>query len=157
METKHFSLGPSETNIIFKIIRILFGLVCIVIAICWIIFNIRAVSADRTLWITVLFLSGFGLYQVWAGLGRTVTYIQIEKDRIMLKKNSFLPVREMKSTEIKKIEVFPLNLIFYFHKGSKTVLRFGTTYTDNIDPVKTGMEEFASLNNIDLERVAEEI
>lgn len=157
METKHFSLGPDETNTIIKIIRVLFGLVCIAIAIFWMIFNFRSVPTDGTLWITVLFLTGFGLYQVWAGFGRTLRYIQIEGDRILLKKNSLLPMTEMKSTEIKKIEVFPLNLIFHFHNGGKTILRFGTTYTDNIDPVKDEIEKFASLNNIDLDLVAEEI
>jgi hypothetical protein len=59
--------------------------------------------------------------------------------------------------EIKKIEVFPLNLIFYFHGGGKMVLRFGTTYTENIDPIKNEIKKFAALNNIDLETKAEEI
>ncbi|MBK7713516.1 MAG: hypothetical protein IPJ37_23270 [Bacteroidales bacterium] len=77
METKYFSLGASETNTIIKIIRILFGLVCIAIAIFWIIFNIRAAGAERSVWITVVFLSGFGLYQIWAGLGRTEKFIRI--------------------------------------------------------------------------------
>ncbi len=63
----------------------------------------------------------------------------------------------MESSEIKKIEVFPLNLIFYFHRGGKTVLRFGTTYTDNIEPVKYGIDEFAVNNNIDIETVTENI
>ena len=120
------------------------------------IFNIRSVKADSTLWITVLFLSGFGLYQILAGLGRTIRFIQIGNDKIILKKNSLLPLRIMDPSEIKKIEVFPLNLIFYFHSGGKTILRFGTTYTDNIEPIKNGIEEFASVNNIDFETIAEE-
>jgi hypothetical protein len=157
METKYFSLGPSDNSTLVKIIRILFGLVCIGIALFWLIFNIRSVKADRILWITVLFLSGFGFYQVWAGLGRTIRYIQIGRDKIILKKNSLLPLKEMESSEIKKIEVFPLNLIFYFHKGGRTVLRFGTTFTDNIDPIKNGIEEFSALNNIDIEEITEEI
>jgi hypothetical protein len=67
METKYFSLGPSEQSAVVKIIRSIFGLVCIAIAVFWLIFNIRSVKADHTLWITVLFLSGFGIYQVLAG------------------------------------------------------------------------------------------
>jgi hypothetical protein len=63
----------------------------------------------------------------------------------------------MASSAIKKIEVFPLNLIFHFHKGGKTILRFGTTYTENIEHIKSGIEEFSSLNNITLEEIAEEI
>ena len=133
METKYFTLGYSENSQLVKIIRIVFGLVCIAIAVFWMIFNIRSVKADRTLWITVLFLSGFGLYQVLAGLGRTTRFIQIGIDKIIIKKNSILPLKVISASEIKKIEIFPLNLIFYYHKGGKTVLRFGTAFTDNID------------------------
>jgi hypothetical protein len=157
METKYFSLGSPDSGIAIKIIRILFGLVCMAISVFWIIFNIRSVQSDRTLWITVLFLSGFGLYQVCAGLGRTRRYIQIDNEKIMLKKNSLLPVTEMKSSEISKIEVYPLNLIFYFHKGGRKILRFGTAYTDIIDPVKDETEKFATSNNIGFEIVAEEL
>jgi hypothetical protein len=156
METKYFSLGHTESNTFIKIIRILFGLVCIAIAIFWMIFNVRSVKTDRNLCITVLFLSGFGFYQIWAGLGRTSRFIQIDSDKIILKKNSFRPQREISASEIKKIEIFPLNLIFYFHKGGKTILRFGTAFSDNIDPIKSGIEEFASVNNTDLEIMTEE-
>jgi hypothetical protein len=157
MDTNYYSLGPSESSTVIKIIRLLFGLVCIAIAIFWMIFNIRSVKTDRTLWITVLFLSGFGLFQVLAGLGRTTRFIQIGSDKIILKKNSLLPSKEIAASEIEKIEVFPLNLIFYYHKGGKTILRFGTAFTDNIDPIKSGIEEFAAVNNTDLETVREEI
>jgi hypothetical protein len=157
METKYFSLGPSENSSILKIIRIIFGAVCIAIAIFWMIFNIRSEKSDRTLWVTVLFLSGFGSYQVMAGLGRTLRYIQIFSDKIILRKNSLLPLKEMPALNIKKIEVFPLNLVFYFKDGGKTILRFGTTFTDNIEPVKSGLEEFAILNNIDFEIITEKL
>jgi hypothetical protein len=157
METKYFSLGPSENSTFIKFIRFFFGLVCIAIAIFWMIFNISSVKADRTLWISVLFLSGFGFYQILAGLGRTSRFIQIGSDKIILKKNSLLPLRIIDASEIKKIEVFPLNLIFYFHNGGRTILRFGTAYTDNIDPIKSGIEEFASLNKTELETKTEEL
>jgi hypothetical protein len=155
MEVKYFSLGPSENSSILKIIRILFGAVCIGIAIFWMIFSIRSEKSDRTLWVTVLFLSGFGLYQVWAGLGRALRFIQIFSDKVILRKNSFLPMKVMTASQIKKIEVFPLNLVFYFKEGGKTILRFGTTFTDSIEPVKSGLEEFAALNNIDFEIITE--
>jgi hypothetical protein len=74
----------------------------------------------------------------------------------MLKKNALLGARQIKAEEINKIEVYPLNLIFYFKDGGKTILRFGTTFTDIIDPVKIKTEEFASINKIDLEIITEE-
>jgi hypothetical protein len=157
METKYFLLGPSEGSAFLKFTRIIFGLACIAIAVFWMIFNIRSAKADRTLWISVLFLSGFGLYQIMAGLGRTSRFIQIGGDKIILKKNALLPLRTMDASEIRKIEIFPLNLIFYFHRGGRTVLRFGTAFTDNIDPIKRGIEEFAFYNNTDLETITEEL
>ena len=157
MKTEYFQLGPAEAGTAVKVIRILFGLVCITIAIFWLVFNIRSVSADRMLWITVLFLTGFGVYQIYAGAGRAKRFIEVSNDKIALRKNSFLPTREMTAEEIKKIEVFPLNLIFYFHNGGKNVLRFGTAYYDMIDPVKDAVEKFARLHNIILENILEEI
>jgi hypothetical protein len=157
MNKNYFSLGPSENALIVRIIRIMFGMVCIAIAIFWMIFNIRSVKADRTLWVTVLFLAGFGLYQIWAGTGRAARFIEIDQDKIILRKNSFLPTRSMPSDILQKIELYPLNVIFYFNSGKKTILRFGTTFTDIIDPIKTAIENFAADNHINLETISEEI
>jgi hypothetical protein len=109
------------------------------------------------LWITVVFLTGFGVYQIYAGAGRAKRFIEVDSEKIVLRKNSFLPRKEMAASEIKKIEIFPLNLIFYFHNGGKTVLRFGTAFTDIIDPVKVAVEQFAGFHNISLESIREEI
>jgi len=157
METKYFLLGTSETSTIIKIIRIFFGLACIIIAIFWMIFSIRSVGSDRTIWISVLFLSAFGIYQLWAGFGQASRFIEIGNDKIILKKSSFLPLKQIQASDIKRKDVFPLSLIFYLRDGGKTTLRFGTTYTDNIVPVMNEIEQFASANHIDLERIAEEI
>ena len=157
METKYYSLGPSETGITVRIIRTLFGLVCLAIAIFWMIYNLKSVRSDRILWVTVSFLTGFGLYQVWAGFGRTARFIQIGSDRIVLRKNSLLPRIVMISSKIRRIEIYPLSLIFYSSDKGRTILRFGTVYADRIDPVKSDIQEFASINNIDFEEISEEI
>jgi hypothetical protein len=157
METKYFSLGTFENNKLVKIIRLIFGVVCIIIAINWIIFNIKSYKGAGTLWITIVFLTGFGFYQIWSGLGLAIRFIEIDRDKIILKKNSLLPGKELKAADIKKIEVFPLSLIIYLQPDRKTILRFGTTYIDNIDPIKNEIEQFASGNNIYLEIKKEEI
>jgi hypothetical protein len=157
METKYFSLGTSENNRLVKVIQILFGLVCLAIAIFWLIFNIGSLRADGTLWITIIFLSGFGFYQIWAGLGRAKRFIEIAQDELRLKKNAILPVMEIRAADIEKIEIFPLNLIFFIRPKRKIFLRFGTTYTDNIEPIKNGINQFAADNNISIETKTEEI
>src|SRR5665811_2413177 len=45
METKYFSLSSNENNKLVKIIQIVFGIVCFVVAIFWLIFNIRLLKA----------------------------------------------------------------------------------------------------------------
>ena len=95
METKYFSLSSDENNRLVKIIQVIFGIVCFAVAIFWLIFNIGSLKADSTLWITILFLSGFGFYQIWSGLGKATRYIKIGTDKIWLKKNIMLPVVEL--------------------------------------------------------------
>ena len=86
MEKKYFSFSPVENSLIIKLIRIVFGIVCIVVAIFWLNFNFRSLNIDWTLWITIIFLVGFGFYQIWTGLGRATRFIEIDKDIIRLKK-----------------------------------------------------------------------
>ena len=157
MEIKHFSLGTNENNRLVKIIRILFGVVCIAVAIYWLSFNIKSLKADGTLWITIIFLTGFGFYQIWSGLGRATRFIEIASDHIRLKKNPILPPVEMSSGEIEKIELFPLNLILFLKSKKKILLRFGTTYHETNEKVKDEILSFAETNNIPLEIIEEKI
>lgn len=157
METKYFSLGTSENNRLVKIIQIVFGVVCIAVAIFWLIFNIRSLKADGTLWITIIFLSGFGFYQIWSGLGRTTLFIEIGADYIRLKKNPVLPSVKIRAGDIEKIELFPLNVIFFLKSRKRIMLRFGTTYYETNEKVKDEILGFAETNDIPLEIVEEKL
>jgi hypothetical protein len=157
MEIKYFSLGTSENNRLVKIIRIVFGVVCLAVAIFWLIFNIRSLKADGTLWITIIFLSGFSFYQIWAGLGRAARFIEIGPGYIRLKKNPILQSVEMLAGEIEKIEFFPLNVIFFLKTKKRILLRFGTTYYETNEKVKDEILGFAESNKIPLEIIKEEL
>jgi len=157
MEIKYFSFDTIENNRLVKIIRILFGIVCIVVAIYWFSFNIKSLKADWTLWITIIFLTGFGFYQIWSGLGRATRFIEIASDHIRLKKNPILPPVVMRSGEIEKIELFPLNLIFFLKSKKRILLRFGTTYHEINEKIKDEVLSFAESNNIPLEIVEEKL
>jgi hypothetical protein len=157
MGKKYFALSSVENNKVVKIIQIVFGLVCLIIAIFWLIFNIRAMKTDGTLWITIIFLSGFGLYQVWAGLGKAIRFIEIDSDKIRLKKTVLLPVVELAAEDIQKIEIFPFNLIIYLKVKKRIILRFSTTYYETSEKVKDEILSFAELNAIKAEFVEEKI
>jgi hypothetical protein len=157
MDSKYFSLGTTENSKVINIIRIAFGLICIIIAAFWISFNINQLKTDGTLWITIFFLSGFGLYQIWSGFGKATPFIQIGPDFIRVKKNAILPPVKMDSMQIEKIEFFPLNLIFRLRNNKKVLLRFGTTFQDVNELIKDEILKFAELNQIAVEFVDEKI
>lgn len=157
MGKKYFALSSVENNKVVKIIQVVFGIVCLIIAIFWLIFNIRSMKADGTLWITIIFLTGFGLYQVWAGLGKAIRFIEIDSDKIRLKKTVLLPVVELAAEDIQKIEIFPFNLIIYLKAKKKIILRFSTTYYETSEKVKDEILRFAELNAINAEFVEEKI
>ena len=155
MEKKYFSLSSVENNRMVKIIQIVFGILCIAVAIFWLISNIRALKADGTLWITIIFLSGFGFYQIWAGFGKATRFIEISSDKIRLKKTILLPPIELPVEMIQKIEIFPFNLIFFLKAEKKIILRFSTTFHDTNEKVKDEILTFADLNAVKIEFIEE--
>ena len=144
-------LSSAENSKLVRIIQIVFGIICIAVAVCWLIFNARSLKADKTLWITILFLTGFGVYQIWAGLGRATRFIEITAEKIRLKKSIFLPELDIASKDIQKIEMFPLNLIFFLKSNKKILLRFGTSYQETNEQIKDEILAFGDINSIDIE------
>jgi hypothetical protein len=157
MEKKYFFLESKENPRAMKIIQIVFGIICIVLAIVWIFYNFKSLRNDSTLWITIIFLTGFGSYQVLAGLGKTDRYIETCPEKIVLKQNSFLPKIEIKACDLDVIEIFPLSILFRFKNKKKLIFRFGLSNTDIINPVKDEVVDFAELNSIHIEEKKEEI
>ena len=107
--------------------------------------------------LTIVFLLGFAYYLVNSGLGKGEKYIEIGRNNLKTKKNSVLPAVEIKAGEIQKVEMFPLNVVFILKSGKKALLRFGTYFTDVIDPVKTAIESFCESNGIPLEVINENL
>jgi hypothetical protein len=157
MENKYYPLGNIEKNGIVRIIRIVFGVVCIAIAAFWLVFNIRSLKADGTLWITIIFLWAFGLYQIWAGFGKANRFIEFGSNYIRLRKNTFFAPRVMNVAEIEKIELFPMNLVFFLKTGKRIMLRFGATYQDLNEKIKDDILIFVEINKIPFEIVEEKI
>jgi hypothetical protein len=157
MENKYFLLEPKENPRAVKIFQISLGVVCIAIAIFWLIFNIKSLEADRTLWATIAFLVLFGIYEILAGLGKTARYIKTGLAGIIIKQHSVLPGVEMITNEIEKIELYPLSIKFHLKNRKKFLFRFGISYPEIISPVKDEIVEFAWSNRIPLEVINEEL
>jgi hypothetical protein len=157
MDKKNFSLGTVENNRIIKVMRILFGLVCLAVAVFWVNFNINALKTDGTLWITIFFLSGFGFFQIWSGFGYATRFIEIDNNSIRLKRNAILPAVEMVSSDMERIEIFPLNVIFYFKSQKRILLRFGTTFHEQNEKILDEIIAFAETNSIPFEVIEEKL
>jgi hypothetical protein len=157
MEKKYFSLEIRDDNRLTKIFKIIFGLLCFAIAVFWLIFNFRAVRADGTLWISVVFLMCFGIFMIYAGIGFATKFIELNTNILRLKKNSLLPVIDLSASQIEKIELFPLKVHFLARSGKKILLRFGISDPDKVDLIKGEIVGFAESNLITLEIKTEEI
>lgn len=156
METKYFALSAVENNRLIRAIQVVFGFVCFAVAAFWFLFNIKSIKADSTLWITVIFLSGFGFYMVWAGLGRATRFIEILADKIRLKKTILLPAVDLTVNEIEKIELYPFKIVF-FVKSKKLILRLSSTFYETNAKIMDEIWEFAELNKITIEEIEEKI
>ena len=153
MTTNHFQLNSGDKNRFVNVLKLLFGIACIAIGVYWAIYS-KNIGSE---WITILFLLGFGFYEIWSGLGKAERYIDIDKAFIRLKKTIFLPVRHINFSEIDKIKIFPLKIDFHLKKQTKITLRFGTTYVEVNEKIVDALIKFAEQNAIDLELQQEEI
>lgn len=157
MDKKHFSLEIRDDNRLTRVFRIIFGLICFAIAIFWLVYNFRAVKSDGTLWITVVFLVSFGLFQIYAGLGFAAKFIEISTEKIRVKKNSMLQAVDLNADQIEKIELFPLKVQIYTKPGKKTLLRFGISNPEKVEMIKDEIIKFADGNTFTFELKNEEL
>jgi hypothetical protein len=157
MEIKQFWLGNQAENKLLRILRIILGLICIVISIYWISFSLKNPIHSNSIWITILFLSGFGFYQIWSGAGKAARFIITGPDVVILKKNSLLPPRDISPVNIEKITFLPLSIEFIMKSKEKILIRFGTINYETNENIVDELISFAEFNNIRYEIKEEEI
>lgn len=151
MVKHYFSLEINEDNKLIKIAKILFGLVCILVAVFWIVLSFNAFQSNGALWITIIFLSGFGFYLVWSGIGNSKLFIEIGTDFLRIKKNPFLPALRINASELLKIKLYPLSIEFIFNSNKKILLRLGTTNYETNSRIFEEITNMADSQNITLD------
>lgn len=151
MEKKSFSLEMNESNSLTKVFKFILGVLCIAIAIYWIIFNLKMSAIDWSSWVSSAFLGLFGLFMIWTSFGYGYNFIEFERDIIRLKNNSFLPVKEIKSTEIEKIIIYPLKFIIRLKSAKSILTRLGISDIERNENIKDELMKYAESNKILLE------
>ncbi|MDR2887834.1 MAG: hypothetical protein LBV26_07550 [Bacteroidales bacterium] len=157
MDTNRFQLGNSDTSRFVNILKVFFGGACIAVGIYLAVCGAGDLGNTGSAWITVMFMLGFGFYEIWSGLGKAERYIEIGCTFVRLKKNIFLPAAHIEVSEIDRICIFPLKVSFYLKKGTKVVLRFGTTYIETNEKIIDAIARLAEHYSICLECRDEEI
>ena len=157
MDKRFYSLELHKTNRLTRIFQLAFGIICILVALIWGIFNFSAVSSVWSLMVTIFFLLAFGYYQIISGLGKGEKFIEFHNDKIRLKKNSILSPVEIKASNTEKIELYQLSVAFFIKQKGKLILRFGTTFMDHIEEVKEEVMAFAENNHIPCEYKSNDI
>lgn len=157
MDKKYFFLSSVENSKLIKSIQIIFGAFCIIVAIYWLIFSISSSVISGTVWITILFLSGFGFYQIWSGIGKALRFIEISSEKIRLKKTVLLPPVDLIKEDIDKIEIFPFSVSVLMKSGKKIVLRLSSTYYETNAMIKDEILNFGDENNIACELIEEKL
>jgi hypothetical protein len=155
MEKKYFSLETKDDNRFIKITRIIFGLVCVGIAIFWLIYRIMSGLSDSSQWITIGFLSLFGAFQVYAGFGYAERFIEFDHDKIRLKQNSVLPPIILTVSSMTKIDIYPFKVLFITKIGKPVLLRFGVSEPGKVESIKTELISFAERNSLTTEMKSE--
>jgi hypothetical protein len=152
MERTYYSLEVNKSNRITRIFQLGFGIICALVALVWVFLENDALDRNGAFWITIFFLLGFAYYQIISGLGKAEKFISFENSTIKMKTNSIMPGKALNASEIRKIEVFPVSIIFILKTGKNVILRFGTTFTDIIEPVKKEVENFGEVYQIEIEQ-----
>lgn len=148
METQRFNLDLSENNRVSRILKSIFGIICIAVALFLAVMMHRSGQSTRSTWIAVAFLFLFGVWLVLKVTGLTDRYIVISESEIVLKDKFYSPAMIIRASDLEKTGFSQLKISFFPSAGRVIALRLGTYYRDNSFKLMQAVEEFCNLNGI---------
>ena len=149
MKETRYNIDLHEENRTGKILRIFFGIACIIVA-GWYMYSIRGTAASAgSAWIGIAFILLFGLWMIGSGLGYTRRYITIGDDRIILRQEFYRPPVIFTPSSLKAVEFKPLTIGFITETG-RINLRLGTYYPGHTASILEAVEEFCRQNKIEV-------
>ena len=148
METRRFNLDLSENNSVNRILKSLFGIICIAVAITLALMMHRSGQSTRSTWIAVAFLFLFGVWLILKVTGLTDRYVVISESEIVLKDKFYSPAMIIRASDLENTGFSQLKISFFLSAGRVIALRLGTYYRDNSFKLMEAVEEFCNLNGI---------
>lgn len=149
MEYKKYSLDMHLNTKAGRISRIILGIVCLAIAI-WFVLSIAGTRASTgSAWIAVIFLFLFALWMTGSGLGYTERYIIIGENMIRLRTKPFQSPVNIAVSDLNHVEFKPLRINFGI--GMKTLtLRLGAYFPGQSETIMEAVEAFCRRNGIEV-------
>lgn len=147
---ERYSLDNKETSPVVKVLQILFGVACLLVAGWWAVYMISS-EENNGYWIATLFMLGFGAFQIYSGLGYAAKYIVIDGNSLTVKKSALSRKTTLASNEIRKIEILPLSVNLVLATGQAITISFVMSIAGSIDSIKDAMIGFAEKNSIEFE------
>ena len=150
MNKQTITLGEREDKPVVKVLIVIFGILCLFTAGWWTVFLIKYPDNENIFWAGSIFLFLFGLYQIYAGLGKAKRYIQKENDTLVTRQNSLLPAKKFEAKKIKQLEVRSMDMLIHSDEGSKYRIKLGLKYPDLGQTIKDFIIGFAEENDIEV-------
>ena len=151
MKKTTITIGNRESSRIVLVLQFIFGLICIGTALMWGVFILKGEGDFGVYWPATIFMAGFGLFQIFAGLGKTTRYITVEKQFITIKKYALLGATKVEAAKVDKISTDSTGFKIHI-EGSETIsFRFGLTQTDRAAIAIEALFLFAQENSIPID------
>ena len=149
MTEKRYSIDLNENNRTGKVLRIILGVVCLVVAV-WYMYSLRGTSASMTTaWIACGFLMLFSLWMIASGLGYTQRYITVGEDKITLRQDFYRPPLVIEHSSLRAVR-FRTLVIDFITDRQKVSLRLGTYYPDHTASIIEAVGGFCRRHGIEI-------
>ena len=148
MKSQRFNLDPGENDRINRILKALFGLVCIAAAITTGIMMTGSDKLTTNSFIAIAFMGLIGISLLISGLGLTERFLTLTGDTIILRDKVYAPARTISVSDLRKVEFSQLKITFILKSEELVALRLGTYYRENSLKIMETLENFCASNSI---------
>ena len=148
MKSQRFNLDPGENDRINRILKALFGLVCIAAAITTGIMLTGSDKLTTNSFIAIAFMGLIGISLLISGLGLTERFLTLTGDTIILRDKVYAPARTISVSDLRKVEFSQLKVAFYLKSEEVISLRLGTFYRESPVRIMEALEKFCASNGV---------
>lgn len=154
MESLRFNLDPGENDRTSRILKALFGVVCMAAAVTTGIMTTGSDKMTTNSFIAIAFIGLVGIWLLISGLGLTERYLALSVDKIVLRDRAYAPARTINASDLRKVMFSQLKITFMLKSEEVISLRLGTFYSESSVRIMEAIEKFCASNSVLAEGLA---